>query len=138
MINNYKPAHDEWEVHYQIIYEYEDGSGFAFPCDSQGNIYVSELPEAAWKNLQWCIENANRFVKVNELEVNKWRYRVPASGTCDCGNEIDLIGYYYGATRCEKCGRWYNVFGQELLPPEDWEEDPSGPYWAWETNGWDE
>ena len=26
-----------------------------------------------------------------------------------------------GAFECA-CGQWYNMFGQELNPPEDWEE----------------
>jgi hypothetical protein len=28
-----------------------------------------------------------------------------------------------GANECPHCGQWYNVFGQELLPPDQWEED---------------
>lgn len=26
-----------------------------------------------------------------------------------------------GVTECD-CGQWYNVFGQALKPPEEWEE----------------
>jgi hypothetical protein len=25
--------------------------------------------------------------------------------------------------RCEKCGQWYNLFGQALVDPEYWEDD---------------
>ena len=36
---------------------------------------------------------------------------------------VYLYDRYRAACQCPKCGRWYNLFGQELLPPEMWEED---------------
>jgi hypothetical protein len=27
-----------------------------------------------------------------------------------------------GACQCENCGQWYNIFGQELIDPEYWED----------------
>ena len=50
-------------------------------------------------------------------------YREPAHGICRCGEEVTLIDEYMGSCQCENCGQWYNLFGQELLPPNQWEED---------------
>ena len=45
---------------------------------------------------------------------------------CDAnGNLLELWDQYYGACRCPKCGKWYNLFGQSLLSPDYWEMDPS-------------
>ena len=57
-------------------------------------------------------------------------YKEPAHGTCICGEEVSLWDQYYGACECPKCGRWYNLFGQELVAPEHWETDPAEEeYW---------
>ena len=46
----------------------------------------------------------------------------PALGLCSCGKEVVLESDYNGAVQCE-CGKWYNVFGQELIDPKYWEDD---------------
>lgn len=46
----------------------------------------------------------------------------PAVGKCSCGREVILDADYSGAVQCG-CGRWYNLFGQELRDPRYWEED---------------
>lgn len=56
-----------------------------------------------------------------EEEVSHKRY-----GVCPyCGSRVYLggPGYtpYMGVVQCN-CGQWYNIFGQALKPPEDWEE----------------
>ena len=38
---------------------------------------------------------------------------------CDCGKRLYIPNV---TNRCE-CGRYYNGFGQELAPPEDWEPE---------------
>ena len=43
---------------------------------------------------------------------------------CD-NDDVELWDQYYGACQCPECGKWYNLFGQSLLPPDCWEEDPS-------------
>lgn len=38
----------------------------------------------------------------------------PASGTCPCG---EIVWLYHGPDNlCDKCGRNYNCFGQEVTP----------------------
>ena len=65
------------------------------------------------------IKDLDLFNKIIEYEHS---IRDNAHGTCECGNEVELYDEYYGACQCEKCGKWYNLFGQELNPPTYWEE----------------
>ena len=44
----------------------------------------------------------------------------PATGVCECGHRIALWDEYMGACECPHCGRWYNLFGQELNHPDTW------------------
>ncbi len=39
---------------------------------------------------------------------------------CRCGQDIQLFDQYLGASECPHCGQWHNLFGQELLPPDQW------------------
>ena len=39
---------------------------------------------------------------------------------CRCGKDIQLFNQYLGASECPYCGQWHNLFGQELLPPDQW------------------
>ena len=56
---------------------------------------------------------------------------------CNCGTEVllDPSYSYYGGVRCEKCGQWFNLFGQELVDPTYWGlddddyYDPLDDYW---------
>lgn len=130
MIQNYVPAECKTETHFDLTFYYsEDSGGFAFPCDAAGNVFPLENKEAR-KNLEHCIAHPEEFETYNE--VRRWinRYTEPAHGACICGTEVELYDQYYGACQCPNCGRWYNLFGQSLLPPEQWERDPSEEeYW---------
>lgn len=129
MLHNYVPAECKTEIHYDLVFYYEDDGGYAFPCDAAGNVFPLEY-ECARKNLEHCLAHPEEFATYNE--VRKWEshYREPAHGTCSCGQEVELYDQYYGACQCPKCGQWYNLFGQSLVPPEQWEIDPSEEeYW---------
>lgn len=129
MIKNYVPAEHKTEIHFDLVFYYDDDGGYAFPCDAAGNVLPLEY-ECARKNLEHCLTHPEEFAVYNE--VRKWtnRYTEPAHGTCTCGEEVSLWDQYYGACECPKCGRWYNLFGQEMLPPDQWETDPSEEeYW---------
>ena len=78
---------------------------------------------------QYCKERDNLNESLSE-EIIKPRKRInpdyvePAIMRCEnCGTEFDLTDEYYGACQCPECGQWYNLFGQTLLPPDEWEED---------------
>ena len=40
--------------------------------------------------------------------------------TCDCGATVYLSGH---TCDCSECGKLYNGFGQELAPPDEWDEE---------------
>lgn len=50
-------------------------------------------------------------------------YIEPRLARCVCGTEFHLVNQYQGACDCPGCGRWYNLFGQSLRDPSEWEED---------------
>lgn len=127
MIKDFKQG--EWVTQYWYELTYDDGAfnGYGFPCDENGNP-APDMNPAALKNLEWCREHPEKFVRFGEVVKHKHSYRENPSGTCRCGERIELWNEYYGACQCPKCGKWYNLFGQELNPPKDWEEDDDEAY----------
>lgn len=122
MLRNVTQA--EWKTNYWFELVFDDGrnNGFGFPCDASGNI-LPGLPEAALTNLAYAKAHPEKFERYNEVVRYKNDYREPGRGTCSCGNTVVLENQYLGACQCSKCGKWYNLYGQELLPPECWEDD---------------
>lgn len=109
------------ERDYALEYTDRMGNGFSFPCDESGN--PLGLTDAALKNLEWCRNNTDKFEYPGIVKTYKRRYREPTTGTCSCGETVELWDQYMGACECPRCGKWYNLFGQELLHPKYWEED---------------
>ena len=107
---------------YRIDFTDEHGSGCSFPCDERGNIDFDGMNPAALKNYKNCMAHPELYQEFNEFKVYTNRY-VEKTGTCDCGHEMEVYDQYQGACQCPECGRWYNLFGQRLNPPEMWEED---------------
>lgn len=122
MLKNYTPSQRRTEVRYDLVFDDWRGNGFWFPCDMDGNL-LNRTNEAAMENYKWCLEHPEKFARFNKVVKQEYTVRDNAHGTCSCGNEVELYNAYDGACECEKCGKWYNLFGQELLPPTDWEED---------------
>lgn len=122
MLKNYT-ARRYYTVHeYSLEWTDENGNGCSFPCDAAGNVFISEMSDAAMRNMTWCMEHSDQYVHAGEVVHRSWRAHDPAHGTCSCGREVTLWDQYQGACECE-CGKWYNLFGQELNPPEYWEDD---------------
>ena len=42
--------------------------------------------------------------------------------TCECGEEV-CLNRFGSTTECESCGKFYNSFGQELAPVNEWDEE---------------
>lgn len=120
MLKNYVPAKYRTVIDYELVFDDGRNNGFGFPCDANGEL-LSGMPEAAYKNYIRCVNNPTDFVRFNQVVKHKRRVQDNAHGTCICGAEVELYNQYNGACQCQ-CGRWYNLFGQELLPPGQWEE----------------
>lgn len=100
----------------------DQNAGFSFPGNDTGGVDFDKMPEAARENYRWCIVNSDKVSGPHYINY-KHTYTEPAVGKCSCGAEVVLENTYMGATCCEKCGRWYNLFGQELKDPKYWEEN---------------
>ena len=121
MLKNYVNEVEEIRE-YSIEFTYtDDNGGFSFPCNRLGEV-LPNIPQAARDNYIWCLDHPEKFSDFKRFTESVRRFR-RRHGTCSCGNEVELWDQYYGACECDKCGRWYNLFGQELLAPEYWEED---------------
>lgn len=123
MLKNLVRGEYKSRTYYELTYFYDDNGGYAFPCDAEGNVFPLKYPEAA-ENLEWCRQHPEQFSVAGEVVRHVSNWKEPDSGDCACGQHIELVNQYCGACQCPKCGKWYNVFGQELLPPDQWEIDP--------------
>jgi hypothetical protein len=101
------------------------GAGFCFPCDENGNVKLDELAHEAVANLFGCV-SGNFNVIDDGVKIFTHRWIEPAIGKCHCGNEVYLEHF---TNTCDKCGRDYNMSGQELAPREQWGEE-TGEHWS--------
>lgn len=123
MIKNYKPSHWVTEKYYKLNFYVDSCGGCAFDCDENGNL-TNELQR---KNYEYCMAHPEKYpYAFNEIEEIEREYKEPATGTCNCGEEIELYNEYMGACECPNCGQWWNLFGQELNTVETW---ASGEDW---------
>lgn len=116
---NYRRSTIEEEITYELTFDNGMYNGFGFPCDENGNV-PKDLNEAARENLAYCLAHPEKFARYNKVVRFVRHVRVPARGTCRCGQEVELYNQYYGACQCPNCGQWYNTGGQELIPPKEW------------------
>ena len=108
------------ECYIEFWYKEDLNAGYCFPAVAPGiPKFFSMTPEAI-KNYNACLEDD--CLTEAEFTTHTNTYMEPAVGKCSCGREVVLECDYAGAVRCE-CGRWYNLFGQELRDPKYWEED---------------
>lgn len=112
------------EITYGLRFFVDAGGGCEFPCDANGNVKLNQMTEVAIENYKDCLAHPEKFpYAYNEVhEYRRWIKDSPY-GTCHCGERVYLENQYMGACQCPKCGQWYNLFGQDLLPPNEWEEE---------------
>lgn len=121
MIQNYTPS--EWRkvTEYRVEFFADSCGGMSYPCDEHGNILRSQMSPTAIRNYEADMQHPEDYpYRFNEVRKYTHSIREPAKGTCKCGERIELVNQHMGACECPKCGRWWNVFGQELNPPETW------------------
>ena len=117
---------EEDRKEYRLCYEDRQGAGYSFPCNKDGTILWGKCPSPSTTNrsLAYCKAHPEKWDgKRGEVVTLIHRVRY---GICpQCGHRVYLGGSgwtaYLGLAECE-CGQWYNVFGQAIKPPEDWEE----------------
>ena len=111
-------AHHEDHKVMKLNFLDESGSGFSFLMENGEPV----ITDANRQNYYDCINGLHPELK-KSLDEKTEHIFVPAEGICSCGTKIILQNQYMGACECPKCGQWYNLFGQELLPPDQWGED---------------
>ena len=116
------------ECYIEFKYKDDPEAGFCFPAVAPGVPKFSEMPPEAIVNYTACLTD-ERLTEA-EFTTRTYTYMEPAVGKCSCGKEVILDCSYEGATQCE-CGKWYNLFGQELRDPKYWDDD-YGKIWDWE------
>lgn len=121
MIRDYRPAKYIAVTDYELTFDDGNNNGYSFPCDESGHL-LPKMADTAVQNYNWCMAHPERFVRWNRVISFHRRLRKNATGCCSCGEVIELYDACNGACECPNCGQWYNLFGQELLPPDEWED----------------
>lgn len=123
MIEGYTPSSVENVTEYSLTFYTEPGWGMSFPCDETGKVDLDSLLPAARRNYEFAMANPQHYKYAwNKVERRVYSHRNPTSGICYCGNRISLTDQYLAACECPHCGQWWNLFGQALKPPAQWEE----------------
>ena len=115
------------KTHYRLAFDDAQfpESGYAFPCDKDGNILWDKVsyPEVTRKSLAYCKAHPDRWTRQSRdgrvvAIIDRKRY-----GICPhCGRKVYLSGCGYMGTYECACGQWYNAFGQEVKPPDEWDD----------------
>lgn len=108
------------EYYIDFYYSDDSDSGFCFLANKDGTPALDKMCEEAKVNYEHCLVDDRLVGPLFRRETST--YMDPAVGKCSCGAEVVLDADYAGAVRCE-CGRWYNLFGQELRDPKYWDRD---------------
>ena len=109
------------EISYYRAFLDKQGNGFSFPCTETGEL-LDTNPEIARMNFAKCKRGDFPDLEDQGIVKSERRYTNPAILECDCKNHVPLVNKYLGACSCSECGRWYNLFGQQLINPEYWED----------------
>ena len=108
------------EYSYRLNFDVDDYGGLSFPCDKDGNVRIEEENQAAWRNYEHAVAHPEMFCRPAYVSKRKSSWWEPAEAKCGCGEVFELVNEYMGACECPRCGKWYNMSGQELLPPKEW------------------
>ncbi len=91
----------------------DKSSGYSFPCDKEGNL--KNLRPEAESNYQMCLVSDDLVDDGIRPYTHSWIE--PAIARCECSHKIQLESF---TNTCEKCGRDYNLSGQNLAPRSQW------------------
>ena len=121
MLTSYTPSDIETITERHLVFDDGMGNGLCFPCDEDGYLLPSAT-DAARANYEFGMAHPEKYVRWNKIITETRRYKVDPVAVCECGTEFNLYNQYLGGCECPGCGRWYNLFGQELNPPETWSD----------------
>lgn len=118
-----RSVHKEREYYLEYRWKDDPDAGFSFPANPDETPVLENMSDDMKKNYEFCLNSPDKLdYFFNDYEIT---YVEPAVGLCHCGTAVALDAdfAYHSAVQCEKCGQWYNLFGQKLVDPEYWEED---------------
>lgn len=138
MLKIISQRHKETHAQFRLQFDLKDepkGNGYSFPLLKKSKtpvpckeiapleyIECSEKECSWWKNYLKIKDDREHY---NEpyIYTEKREWIEPAKGICHCGETVYLTDEYMGACQCGNCGQWYNMFGQEINNPDEWEDD---------------
>ena len=138
MLKIISERHEESRTEHRLQFDRKGeraGNGYSFPLlhkdstivpvmetDYGSNLYVPcTEEECSWWNSYLNVKNDREHYKEPYVITQTWHWIEPAHAICNCGEEILIQDDYMGACQCPNCGQWYNLFGQEILDPSEWE-----------------
>ena len=110
---------------YELVFNRttNDGSGYGFPCDKNGQVYLAGMTPEARATLEECLRNLQGEFYSGKVKAYSRRYVDVAVIRCRCGAQHPLFDHNgMGDSQCD-CGQWYNACGQQLSPPDQWGEE---------------
>lgn len=119
MLEIIKESYDETiEKFYIHFYDENKELRMGFPMENG----VPAIKECAKENFATANKKADAGKWTKKIEKVSYTYKHLPYGRCACGAKFELYDRYMGACPCPNCGQWYNLFGQELDPPDTWDE----------------
>ncbi len=109
----------------KIEFDYKDGNGgYSFDAKADDPTvpdFNPEFYEIQKENYEKCLTDPD--YSGPHYRTQAYTYTENAKGICECGEEIELYDQYMGASECPFCGKWHNLFGQQLINPQYWESE---------------
>jgi hypothetical protein len=113
-------------ISYSHFWERTDlpSAGYGPPCQANGDIDVSTVHPCSLTTLEAIQTGQRPDLVYRGIREHHHRYTQPAVGRCVCGTNV-ILDYDHGDGIDCRCGRIYNMSGQELAPRSQWSEDRS-------------
>ncbi len=106
------PAGNVFVDRFGLTFSAPNGHGYTFTCDEDGQIL--SIGRYARLSLTTAISAYLDGTMTMEIADESYNYHEPATGTCACGQVVELIDPL--RNHCG-CGQDYNLLGQPVLPP---------------------
>lgn len=110
------------EEYYTMNFWFDSSSCYSFQCSEKGIVLESKNTPEALKNYSWCLKNMNKFIH-HGVEKHTLICGGQRIGYCKCGCEFDVYNQYLGTCECPNCRQWYNLIGEEVLAPYQYDAD---------------